>query len=290
MKFINNHKITSFSAPKNTKAEARDFDFVELSNYKNANKNTTLTGSNTSIGNQVKFIKIPFSTYIKIDDFLQQPIFGHTAQHLLNFKDQTGLNPDLKTHQLNTTTYYHEQPYGRLVFSNVHAMMNLSNESSKVPKKNNNCQQKITKPFKQNSNSQEMDDIFSNTFPFANFHVPVVLGEYDIGILLEENTLIDKGIVKILEVSKEVVLTNCKFLPSSFTHSSDQAKRTASNGILFVEGFIQESMEYLPAINREKMSPREWLKNIYYQVDQKIMVDLKIQLLQLVQIENFHKN
>ncbi|MGJ9458013.1 BC_2427 family protein [Oceanobacillus sp. CF4.6] len=278
MKF-NNNKIRSLSAPKNTKA-------VELSNHKNANKHTIVTGYNTSIRNQVKHIKVPFSTYIKIDNFLQQPIFVHTVERSLNFKDQTGMSPDFETSQLNTSTYYHEQPYGRLVFSNVHSMMNLNKESSKVSKKNNNFQQEITKPFKQNSNSLKGPDIFSNTFPFAKFLIPVVLGEYDIEIVLEENTPMDKGIIRILDVSTEVVLTNCKFLPSNFKHSSDQEKRIASNGILFVEGYIQESMEYLPAINWEKISPREWLKKVYYRVDQKIMAHLKIQLLQLVQIEN----
>ncbi|WP_249872140.1 BC_2427 family protein [Oceanobacillus saliphilus] len=283
MKFNNNYKITSLSAPKKTKT-------VELSNYhKNSDKNTVLTGYNTSMGNQVKHIKVPFSTYIKIDDFLQKPIFFHTAESSLNFKDQTGMSPDFETYQLNTSTYYHEQPYGRLVFSNVHSMMNLNKESSKVSKKNNNFQQEITRPSKQNSNSLEGHDIFSSTFPFAKFLIPVVLGEYDIEIVLEENTLMDKGIIRILDVSTEVVLTNCKFLPSNFKHSSDQAKRTASNGILFVEGFIQESMEYLPAINWEKVSPREWLKKVYYRVDQKIIANLKIQLLQLVEFENSHK-
>ncbi|MBP2078008.1 BC_2427 family protein [Oceanobacillus polygoni] len=282
MKFNNNYKVTSRSAPKNTKA-------IEISNHKDANKNTMLTGSNTSTGNQVQHIKIPFSTYIKVDDFLQQPIFVHTAERSLNFKDQTGMSSDFKTFQLNTSNYYHEQPYGRLVFSNVDAMMNLNKESSKVSKKNNNFQQEITKPFKQNSKLLEGHDILSNTFPFAKFLIPVVLGEYDIDIVLEEDTLVDKGIVKILDASTEVVLTNCKLLPTNFNHSSDQVIRTASNGILFVEGFIQESIEYLPAINWQKLSPREWLKNVYYRVDQKIMVHLKIQLLQLVQFENSHR-
>ena len=276
MKFNNNYQITSLSATNNTKA-------VEISNHNNVNKNTVLAGYNTSIGNQVKHIKVPFSTYIKIDDFLQQPIFVHTAERSFNFKDQTGMNPDFETYHLNTSTYYHEQPYGRLAFSNVHAMMNLNKESSKVSKNSNNIQQEITKPFKQKSNSLEEHDVFRNAFPYAKFLIPIVLGEYDIEIALEENTLMDKGIMEILEVSTEVVLTNCKFLPSKFNYSSDQTTRTASNGVLFIEGFIQESMEYLPAINWEKMSPREWLKKVYYRVDQKIAVDLKIQLLQLVQ-------
>ncbi|WP_087972262.1 BC_2427 family protein [Oceanobacillus rekensis] len=254
-------------------------------NHKNVNKNSNLIGYNTSIGNQVQHIKVPFSTHIKIDDFLQQPIFVHTAERSFNFKDQTGMSPDFETYQLNTSSYYHEEPYGRLVFSNVHAMMNLNKESSRVSKKNNDFQQEIMKPIKQNTNSLDGHDIL-NTFPIAKFLIPVILGEYDIEIVLEKNTLMDKGIIKILDVSTEVVVTNCKFLPSNFIHSSDHMKQTASNGILFVEGFIQESIEYLPAINWEKISPREWLKKVYYRVDQKIMVHLKIQLLQLIQFDH----
>ncbi|WP_085991455.1 BC_2427 family protein [Oceanobacillus senegalensis] len=297
MKFNNNYKkITSRSTPKNTKPVERlnhkNTNKKTKLNHKNTNKKANLTGFNSSIGNQIKHIKVPFSAYKKIDDFLQQPVFVHTAERSLNFKDQTGLSPDFETYQMNTSTYYHEQPYGRLVFSNVHAMMNLSKDSSKVSKKTNNLQQEITKPFQQNSNTNVLEgpDIFSNTFPFAKFLIPVVLGEYDIEIVLEEHTLMDKGIIKILEVPTEVILTNCKFIPSNFNHSSDQAKQTASNGILFVEGYIQESMEYFPAINWEKISPREWLKNVYYRVDQKLIVHLKIQLLQLVQFENFYTN
>lgn len=127
MKFKNNYKITSPSPPNNSKP-------VEISNHKNPYKNTISTVHSTSISNQVKQIKIPFSTYIGIDDFLQQPIFVHTSERSLNFKDHTGMSPDFETYQLNTSTYYHEQPYGRLVFSNVHALMNLNKETSKVSK------------------------------------------------------------------------------------------------------------------------------------------------------------
>ncbi|MGM0873346.1 MAG: BC_2427 family protein [Bacillota bacterium] len=288
MIFITNHKVKPVSAPEKNKEEVSGIEFEDLSEHDHAHGLNKVDGFNSDLKNRFTFIKIPFSTYVKIDNFIRQPIFGQTVQYTFNFINPDGRIPDLETHHFDTTTYYHEQPYCRLACSKVHAMMSLSDKTSEVPVKNKGCFQELTKSPVHDSMSHETDNTFNNPCPspiVAKIQVPVVLGEYDMEICLEETTLIDKGIVSIMDVSKEVILTNCKFLPTSFSPSLDQTNRIASSGILFVEGYIQEGIEYIPAINREMKPPREWLKKVFYQIEQKTMIDLKIQLLQIQQVK-----
>lgn len=283
--FITNHKARLVSAPHKQKKTVVGKDLNEEQAY----EMNEMDSIHSDLKNHYKLLKIPFTTYKKINQFLYPPISGHTNQQTINYASPHRQTTDLETYHFDTTTYYQEHPYCRLSCSNIQTIFNLSNQPAVVPVKNNTIFQELTKYPVQNSFSKETNEMISSSAKpsplSARIQVPVVLGEYNMEICIDETTQINKGIVGIKEVSKEVVLTHCHFLPTSYSPSFDQTKKIASAGTLFVEGFIQEGIKYIPAINHERTPPREWIKKVFTHIDQKIMIDLKIQLLQIQQVE-----
>ncbi|MEQ6855704.1 BC_2427 family protein [Lysinibacillus capsici] len=224
--------------------------------------------------------KSPFSTYVEINDFLHTPIYGENVQNtifdFLNLNDN--LSPQLQTKLLQTISIYPEQPDCRLVSSNINQMISLMRTDTN--KKNGSEQH----PFKSvvvplhNSQAIKKGEINSSE-PFIHIRVPVVLGEYKIEICMEEKIAFDKGIEEVKEITNEVVLSDCRFVPIHRSQSLGNGTRTVLKGNLFIEGYIQHNIEYRVSNtqNKSAIHPNRLCQNI--------VLELIIQMLQVQKIK-----
>ncbi|HZH62077.1 MAG TPA: hypothetical protein VEY70_21425 [Metabacillus sp.] len=237
----------------------------------------------------MKLTKIPFSSNIHINCFLHKPIYGDKIKHTLQHTDKNKPDQGIYTQQFTTSTYYQDQPFCKLVHSNIHAITSLYRKAqTKLNQKKENESNNFTPLPKGHSSSIGTNNNIEheNNYTFPKAQLPIVLGEYETEIILKRSIPFKKGITNIIDISKELVLTNCQFLPTGFSEYSNKIKRYASKGTLFIEGYIEESIEYIPAINNELIPPRDWLKTICYQIDQKLIIELKLLLLQLQVVDS----
>lgn len=224
--------------------------------------------------------KSPFSTYVEINDFLHAPIYGDNVQNtIFDFLDlNDNLSPQLQTKLLQTISIYPEQPDCRLVSSNINQMISLMRTDTN--KKNGSEQH----PFKSvvvplhNSQAIKKGEINSSE-PFIHIRVPVVLGEYKIEICMEEKIAFDKGIEEVKEITNEVVLSDCRFVPIHRSQSLGNGTRTVLKGNLFIEGYIQHNIEYRVSNtqNKSAIHPNRLCQNI--------VLELIIQMLQVQKIK-----
>lgn len=80
---------------------------------------------------------------------------------------------------------------------------------------------------------------------FINVQIPVILGKYNIEICLEDEEIYAEKVKDILDISKKVVLTTCKFIPSELSPVLDNGSCKALKGNLMIEGFIQQEIKYI---------------------------------------------
>ncbi|WP_260440983.1 BC_2427 family protein [Parageobacillus thermoglucosidasius] len=231
-------------------------------------------------------IKSPFSTFVEIDDFLHPPIFGSTVQNSAEFLDLNNKQtPQSSTKLFHTTTYYPEQPYGHLVCSKIHEMLFFTDtvHTYGLNQKNNHYES-IVVPV-HGSPFAKIEETNNKSYAFHDFiqiRAPVVVGEYKVEICLEDGVVFEEEITRVKEISKEVVLTTCKFVPTQFSPSLDNGICSALKGMLFIEGYIRQNIEYTAASNRnaEQKEPATHLRQLH----QKIVLDLIIHLLQVQQV------
>ncbi|KGR87722.1 BC_2427 family protein [Lysinibacillus boronitolerans] len=224
--------------------------------------------------------KSPFSTYVEINDFLHAPIYGENVQNtIFEFLDlNDNLSPQLQTKLLQTISVFPEQPDCRLVSSNINQMISLMRTDTN--KKNGSEQH----PFKSvvvplhNSQAIKKGEINSSE-PFIHIRVPVVLGEYKIEICMEGKIAFDKGIEEVKEITNEVVLSDCRFVPFRRSQPLGNGTRTVSKGNLFIEGYIQHNIEYRVSNTQNKAAihPNRLCQNI--------VLELIIQMLQVQKIK-----
>ncbi|MFJ6208395.1 BC_2427 family protein, partial [Lysinibacillus sp. NPDC092081] len=222
--------------------------------------------------------KSPFSTHVEIDNFLHAPICGEVVKNTFDFLDPDNhLTPQFETKLFSTTTDYPVQPDCRLVHSKINQIIFLmktdtddknnqkSNPSKSVVVPLHNTQS--IKKGETNYHSYSSDD-------FMHIRAPVVVGEYKIEICLEENIVFEKGIVGVKDISNEVVLTNCRFVPNQFSQSLGNGTCSALRGNLFIEGYIHQSIEYtaspignaVPAQNESLIHSNQMCQNIVLEI------------------------
>jgi hypothetical protein len=233
-------------------------------------------------------IKSPFSTFVEIDDFLHPPVFGSPIRHTAEFLDLNNRQtPQLDTKLFHMTTYYPEQPHCYLVSSQIHEMIFFTDtvRTYGMNNKKNHYKSNVV-PVHDSlfTKTKETNNQSCTSHNFIKIRAPVVVGEYEIEICLEENVVFEEEIMKINEISKEVVLTNCKFIPTQFSPSLGNGTYTALKGNLFIEGYIQQNIEYTAVYNRNTDSIQKDPVTHLHQLCQKIVLDLIIHLLQVQQV------
>ncbi|MEA0554975.1 hypothetical protein U1P98_10330 [Lysinibacillus irui] len=226
--------------------------------------------------------KSPFSTFVEITDFLHAPIYGENVQQFtFEFLDlQDELTPQLETKLFHTIRDYPEQPNYRLVRSNINQMISLirTDKNDKKNKYRHPCKSGVV-PL---HNSQTIHKGETNSYSsdsFIHIRVPVVLGEYKIEICMEEYIAFDKGIKEVKEITNEVLLSDCRFVPIYKSQTSDNGTCTVLKGNLFIEGYIQHNIEYTVSNkpNETDIHPNQLCQNI--------VLELVIHMLQVQKIK-----
>ena len=252
------------------------------------NKSTNKLGGSTNYINgksnspKIKMTTIPFSSYIHIDSFLHNPIYGNKIKKNIRLFEEKKDDQHVDQQQFTTTTYYQDQPFCKLVSSDIRLMTDLNKKGVKQNQVIETLPNNFTPIHTGQSTLTEtvIDFELKDTQVYPKTLLPIVLGEYQTEIVIHTTIPFKKGITNIVDVTKEVVLTNYKFLPTDYSHDSNKMKRHVSKGTLFIEGFIDESIEFIPALNSDQKSPREWIKKICYQIDQVLIIELQLLLLQ----------
>ena len=243
-----------------------------------------------SAGVRSMTLKIPISTFAEIDNFLHPPIFGSTIQNEFKFIDPYNKQiPQLDTKVFDNITYYHEQPYCHLIGFKSHEII-FSTDPNHTHRANvkeeNDYYPSVVFPI-HDPLSIKTSETNNNTCPAhesVNIRVPVVIGEYNIEICFEKDVLFEEKVYKVKEISKEVVLTNCKFVPDGFSDSTADGTRKALRGKLFIEGYVYQSIEYISVNNRDDKSVPKELEISFHLLRQKIVLNLMIQLLQVQKV------
>lgn len=228
------------------------------------------------------------STHIEIDDFLHAPICGEVVKNTFDFLDLNNqLTPQFETKLFTTSTDYPEQPDCRLVHSKINEIIFLmKNDTYEKNNQTSNPSKAVVVPL---HNTQSIKKGEANNHSYASndvmhIRVPVVVGEYKIEICLEEFIQFDKGIVEVKDISNEVVLTNCRFVPSQFSQSLNNGTCTALKGKLFIEGFINQNIEYTTFQTMNAVPAQDESLIHSNQLCQNIVLELIIHMLQVQKI------
>lgn len=226
-----------------------------------------------------KTIKSPFATFVEIDDFLHAPLFGESSQNTFEFLDPSNKRKlQLDTKFLSTFTIYPEQPSCQLVSSAIHEIIYLTKDfhTNGTKKINHNSPKSIMIPIHSSPKTGESNHA-NDTHDFIKIRVPVIVGEYNIEICIEEEIVFEEEVIRINEVSKNVVLTNCHFTPTQLSKPLGDGTCTALNGVLSIEGMIVQNIEYIANFDSNKTSVEG--KEVMH-LHEKITLELMVQLLQ----------
>lgn len=232
--------------------------------------------------------KSPFSTHVEIDDFLHTPICGEVVKNTFDFLEPNNhLTPQFETKLFSTSKDYPEQPDCRLVHSKINQITFLM--KTDTYDKNNqksNPSKSVVVPLHNTQSTKKGETEYHsyNSSDFMHIRAPVVVGEYKIEICLEEKIVFEKGIEEVKDISNEVVLTNCRFVPHQFSQSLGNGTCSALRGNLFIEGYIHQSFEYTVShIGNAVLAQNESLIHSN-QMCQNIVLEIIIHLLQAQKI------
>ncbi|KXH79759.1 BC_2427 family protein [Sporosarcina sp. HYO08] len=224
-----------------------------------------------------KTIKTPFSTVIEIDDFHHAPLFPEDMQYTFEWRDNhNGQSPQLETTFVSSTNYYPDLPYCELVCSKIHETIFLS-PLNNLKKQNRNLPQSTATPLHAKLPNDQADG-GKHPRKSIKIKVPVVIGEYEIETSLTEDVLFEYEPIHLKNISKRVVLTNCQFSPAKFSEPTGKGMRSASKGLLSIEGSILQTIEYTAAADQTNQpSPNDQLFSLHVMM----ALEIWIQLLQV---------
>ncbi len=232
--------------------------------------------------------EIPISTHVEIDDFLHAPICGDIVKNTFDFLDLNNhLTPQFETKLFNITTDYPELPDCRLVNSKMNEIIFfMRNDTYDKNNQKRNPSKSVVVPL-HNTQSIKKGETNNHSYSsddFMNIRVPVVLGEYKIETCLEENIVFEKGIVGVKDISSEVVLTNCRFVPNQFSQSLGNGTCSALKGNLFIEGCIYQNIEYTTHCTKNEVPTQKESLIHSNQMCLNIVLELIIHMLQVQKI------
>ena len=229
--------------------------------------------------------KSPFSIHVEIDNFLHAPICGEIVQNTFEFLDLNNKQPpEFDTKIFHTKTYYPEQPDCRLVCSEIHEIIFLTDTHTYDANNKNKYYKSAVVPLHDSIKTGETNNNSYTSHDFMHIRVPVVVGEYKIEIPLEENVVFEKEVMRIKKISKEVVLTNYKFIPTQFSQFGN-GTCTVLKGNLFIEGYIHQDIEYTAFHDKDASSIQKKSATHLNQLCQKMQLELIIHLLQVQQVQ-----
>ncbi|NME05806.1 hypothetical protein [Psychrobacillus sp. BL-248-WT-3] len=230
---------------------------------------------------KTKTIYIPFSTYVDIEDFMNPALYGSAKQEGYNFLPTNNDHfPLLDTVFFDSMYFFQEELYCHLLGYKVHEILFSAhnNDSQKLSVAENNLYKSQVK-VRHNSGQKE------NKLPLAvHIKVPVIIGEYDVEISLKRALDLEERVVNIKELSKDIQLASCKFIPSSFEQSNEEGVQQATRGKLLIEGTIIQRIEYTVLSESEEKLRKKDLPSESPKVQQNAVIELVLQLLQVQKV------
>lgn len=262
---------------KTGESNSTNRDNKDLGNNKYSNKINIHTNVRS------KKIIIPFSTFVEVDNFLHPPIFGGTIQHTFSSHEEHDRQiPSFNTKIIDTTTFYHENPYCHLLGFKSHEIV-FSTKYNNIDKeswgKGKGSSLVVAIPLHAKENIVEKNNLHLQKR--LNIRVPVIVGEYNIELCIVKAVLFEDQIFQVKEISKEVEVKDCKFIPESYSNPNEDGARTVEKGKLFLEGFIKQQIEYNTLHDTNESVQAMNLDMHLYPLHQKIVLELNIQLLQV---------
>ncbi len=284
------HSNHEFLSPSESDEKDKIMSIIETEEMEKTNPAGHDSASTEPVQGEIYSItkKIPLSTHVEIDDFLHAPICGEMVKNTFDFHDLTNhLTPQFETKLFNTATDYPEQPDCRLVHSKMNEILFLMRTDTydKNNQKSNPSKSVVVPLHDTHSIKKEKTNHHSySSVDFMHIRAPIVVGEYKIEICLEENIVFEKGIEGVIDISNEVVLTNCRFVTNQFSQSLGNGTCTALKGSLFIEGYIQQNIEYISPHTRNEVPAQNESLVHSNQLCQNIVLELIIHMLQVQKI------
>jgi hypothetical protein len=230
-------------------------------------------------------IKNSFSIFVDLDDFVHLPIIADETQDIFEFID-ANKKQSCQSHTkfVDTVTSYQEQPYCHLALSKVHEIIFIDDIKNNHKNDESTLQKAIITPIHDVTEAKNKEFSQASTMcDFVTTKMPLIIGEYKIEICIEEDMKIKEEIMKILDISKEVVLIDCKFVPSEFSEKLPNGTRKAIKGKLFIEGCVNQNIEYIGVSTANTKSGTNLA-----QFRQKIVLELMIELMQVQRLRVCH--
>lgn len=264
------------------KVDKREFDFINELGYPEGVDEIDSVDSTGKVCFMTK--KSPFSIQTEIDDFFRAPICSNLVQNIFEFINLNNKqSPQFDTKLFNTITYYPEHLDCRLVCSEIHEMIFSADTDTYDTNNKNDHYKSVIVPL-HDSSFMKTEGVNNNSHNCIHIRVPVVIGEYKIELCLEEKIVFEEKVIRVKEISKGVVLTSCKFIPTQFSQALGNGICTALKGNLFIEGYVHQDIEYTAFNNRNGGSIQKKSVTHLNQISQKIVLDLIIHLLQVQQV------
>lgn len=224
----------------------------------------------TSVRSMV--VKTPFSIISEVSSFLNFPNISGKNQEVFVFHTEKNTEcRELDAKLLTTVHHYHGGAYCNLVSSNLYekrVLLEFPSQKEKGDIKENRIETSSWVPIHSAILEKEREGELNN---YITAKLPIEIGRYKTEINLREMVVFKEKVRRIKEVSQEIILTKSKILLPKIIKTG-QDPITVEKGILFVEGYIFQCIEYII----EQSTSHD---NVY-QLVQSIVLELIIQVLQ----------
>ncbi|WP_254610133.1 MULTISPECIES: BC_2427 family protein [unclassified Bacillus (in: firmicutes)] len=226
-------------------------------------------------------VKTPFSTVAEVSDFLNLPILSSKDEEVFIFQNETEkmLN-ELEAKMLATVHHYHEEPYCYFISSKLfenRVLLEVINLEDISDFGDSYIKQSFWTPM-HNMVSKEKKDSISNNY--ITTRLPIEIGKYKTEIGLKEKVIFQEKVTGIKGISQEVILTDSKLF-SPEAKNVKQNPVTVEKGILLVDGYILQRIEYIVACSNEKSMSQKKV----YQLMQNMILELVVQILQEQEVQ-----
>ncbi|WP_431613434.1 BC_2427 family protein [Bacillus pfraonensis] len=260
------------------KADKPIEESVEEDNSTEGHKEVNKSPNELKIGSAARsiIVKTPFSTVAEVSDFLNLPILSSKDEEVFIFQNETEkMLYELEAKMLATVHHYHEEPYCHFVSSKLfenRVLLELANVGDISNFEDSDIKQSFWTPMHNVLSKEKKDNISNN---YITTRLPIEIGKFKTEIGLKEKVIFQEKVAGIKGISQEVILTDSKF----FSPEAKNVKRnsvTVEKGILLVDGYILQRIEYIVACSNEKSTSQKKV----YQLLQKIVLELIVQILQ----------
>lgn len=215
-------------------------------------------------------VKTPFSVVSEVKNFLINPIFSERNQEVFVFENNNVNNQlrELETKLVTTSFCYYEEPYCKMVSSKISEKRTLLESDTKKNMSDIlsiNKEESLWIPIHNSIIEKE------GVVNYITGELPIELGRYKTEIALQEMIGFEEKVIGFKKISQDVILTKSKLVLSEII-SSNSKEIVIEKGILFVEGYIFQTIEYIKDNNQacEK----------FYYLMQNIVLEIVVKVLQ----------